>query len=716
MTKFGQILATDSRSRGRRGIAVRKRRRSSHYYAFLSYSHSDEALADWLFLQLERFRVPAGLAGRVTDNGVVPKRLIPIFRDQQELAAAKDLGAEIRSALATSQFLIVLCTPAAANSQWVNSEIDAFKRNHPDGCVLAAIGGGEPFASAIEGRSGEECFPPALREKYDQRGRPTGRKAEPLAADLRGDPDKRRTGFLKLVAGMLGVGLDDLVQRDTVRRQKRLAWVAAASLTGMAMTSVLAVAAIQARDSARDQRREAEGLVAFMLGDLKDKLEPIGKLDALDGVGQRVLAYYSKQGTADLPDNALMQRSQALSLSAQVSFLRGNLDTAQKLYHEALAGTGEALARDPGDPQRQFDHAQNVFWIGELARSLGHIGDAEKSFREYGRLADRMVEIEPNNLKWRMEVQYAREDIGIVLVAQRRFGEAGQQFASTIGPMQSLVTIDPANRDYQREFVNVLGWLADARRSEGRLDDAIFIRQKQISYLEQIIAKGTTDVGFRSQVPPARQALGLLLAARGRNGEAITEYRSGLAMANEMVAIEPENSVWLAEAAGIRLDLAKALLSAGARQETAAETASGCEMVASLRARNADVTYWRRLQTNCRVLRSRLSLIAGKIPDALALATQALASARSENSGDSIGDRYNVAAAYRLLGDVRRRSGDLEGAREAWTAGLDQLPRNVAEKPGEISERAELLSRAGRQSEAEPLVRRLALLGYQSTN
>ena len=126
-------------------------------------------------------------------------------------------------------------------------------------------------------------------------------------------------GFLKLVAGMLGVGLDDLVQRANTRRQRRLAWLAAASLVGNGGDRLLALTAIQARDSARDQRREAEGLVAFMLGDLKDKLEPIGRLDALDGVGAKVLDYYRKQDAADLPDNALLQRSRALSLSAQVA-------------------------------------------------------------------------------------------------------------------------------------------------------------------------------------------------------------------------------------------------------------------------------------------------------------------------------------------------------------------------------------------------------------
>jgi len=250
-------------------VRPRRSRRSLRYFAFLSYSHKDEELADWLHDELEGFRVPSELTGRLTDNGVIPKRLAPIFRDQHELAAADDLTQEIEQALGSSQFLIVLCSPEAARSRWTNAEIELFKRTRPDGCVLAAIAAGEPFASEMPGREAEECFPPALRQKFDRRGRPTGKRAEPLAADLRENGDGRRLGLLRLVAGMLGVGLDDLVQRETTRRHRRLAWLTAASLAGMAITSTLAFTAVRARDEARDQRSEAEGLVEFMLGDLK---------------------------------------------------------------------------------------------------------------------------------------------------------------------------------------------------------------------------------------------------------------------------------------------------------------------------------------------------------------------------------------------------------------------------------------------------------------
>jgi tetratricopeptide (TPR) repeat protein len=683
------------------------------YYAFLSYSHKDQTMADWLHRELERFRVPRSLAGQLTANGIIPKKLTPIFRDRHELAAADDLGEEIREALAASRYLIVLCSPDAARSRWVNAEIETFKRTRPDGCVLAAIVAGDPFASDVPGREQEECFPPALRERYDRRGRPTGKRAEPLAADMREKGDGKRAGFLKLVAGMLEVGLDDLVQRDTTRRHRRLAYLAAASLAGMAVTSGLAVAAIQARDSARDQRREAEGLVAFMLGDLKDKLEPIGRLDALDGVGSRVLAYYSKQDASELSDAALLQRARALSLTAQVAYLRGDYDGAARLYREAMAGTEEAIRRSPDDPQRLFDHAQNVFWVGDLARRRGQIGQAEAAFREYGRLAAAMVAIEPDNLKWRMEVQYARENLGTVLMSQRRFAEATRQFESALGPMQSVAAIDPGSKSHQLAVSNVFAWLADAQRALGRFDAAISLRERQVSLLERLSTRGATDVTVRDDLIPAHRAIGGLWTFRGDFERGIAHYRMGLAEANRLIAIEPNNSMWKDGAASIRLDLALNLLAIGRREEAVHQATVGCDAVTALRARDHSVVRWRRLETTCMSTKSRLALASGDEGQALTYAVRALASARAQRSDDPIEDRYNVAAAHRMVGDVRARLGDSEGARSAWSAGLAQLPSKTTERPHEMSVRADLLRLAGRGQEARPLIERLQAIGYK---
>lgn len=684
-----------------------------HYFAFLSYSHADQEIAEWLHEALEGFRVPRRLVGRLTENGAVPRRLTPIFRDRGELAASNDLSEEIEEALAGSRFLVVLCSPAAVASKWTNAEIAAFKRLHPDGEVFAAIVAGEPFAREMDGKEAEECFPPALLERYDSRGRPTGKPAEPIAADLRGEGEARRLGLMQIIAGMLGVGLDDLVQREGKRRQHRMQLIAAASLVGMLVTSGLALVAVQSRDAARDQRREAESLVAFMIGDLKDELEPIGKLDALGGVGSRVLAYYRKQDTSDLSDAGLMQRSQALSLTAQVAGLRGDKETARQLYQQAMQGTAEAIRRDPGDAERLFDHAQNVFHVGEIARDLGQAGQAEAAYREYKRLADRMVAMEPNNLKYRMEIQYSRENLGIVLFNQRRYAEAAALWESLLGPMESLAALDPDNSTYQKETGNLLNWLAQAQWVLGRLDAAIAIRQRQIALLERQLGGGSTDVQVREKLIPARRALGLLFTSRGQVERGNEQFHLALGEVNRLIAVESDNSRWKNMAAAVRLDLADNLLARGRRDEAAQEIAVACAVAAALSASDPKAASSRALQTTCLDRRSRLALASSATAQALALAERAFASAGSERSADPVTDRYRIAAQARLLGDVRKRAGDGDGATRAWAAGLSQLPSNVAERPWEMNERAGLLRRLGRLDEARPLSERLTAIGHR---
>ncbi len=715
MPKLAQLPANDPAPELSRAEIRRIRRFKHRYYAFLSYSHDDEEIAEWLHSELEAFRVPRALAGRLTANGVIPKRLSPIFHDRQELAAADDLGDEIRAALASSQFLIVLCSPDAAKSHWTNAEIDAFKRTRPEGCVFAVIVSGEPFASDIAGREDEECFPPALKEKYDRRGRPTGKRVEPLAADLREEGDGRRAGFLKLVAGMLGIGLDELVQRETMRRQRRLGYLVTASLGGMAVTSTLAITAIQARDAARDQRREAEGLIGFMLGDLKDKLEPIGKLDALDGVGSRVLAYYQKVGTTELSDAALTQRSRALALMGQVANLRGDLGGSERLYREAAAGTEEAVRRTPDDPQRLFEHAQNVFWIGELARRRGDSPGAERSAREYQRLAIKMVAADPNNMKWRIERQNADAELGIVLMDQRRFAEAARQFEGALRTIQAVAAIDPKNSDYQKSIAESFAWLADAEAAQGHLAVAIANRREQIDLLQRLMNQ-SDDVQYRQKMIPARQGLGRLLAATGDRPGAIGELTKGVAEAERLIPAEPDNTVWVEFAAHAKIGLAETLLASGRGAEAESHAVSACATMGGLLARDNHVQYWRRLLRDCLAIRSEIALRAGNGAAALPLAARALDVAKSTTSADKIADRFAVARAWRLIGDGRRAMGDNAGARSAWQSGFAVLPTGTPERPAEINERLRLLQRLGRKAEAGPLAARLAAIGYRGSS
>lgn len=202
------------------------------YWAFLSYSHRDHKIARWLHHSLETYRIPKQLVGRMGRCEPVPSRLFPVFRDREELPTSSDLGGNIREALRKSRYLIVVCSPAAAASRWVNEEILEFKRLGREACILCLIIAGEPNVGTAN-----ECFPPAIKNKLNASGELTDELVEPIAADLRQHGDGRRNALLKIMAGLLSVDFDSLKMRDRQRLFRRNIAIACCILIATAVAT-----------------------------------------------------------------------------------------------------------------------------------------------------------------------------------------------------------------------------------------------------------------------------------------------------------------------------------------------------------------------------------------------------------------------------------------------------------------------------------------------
>jgi hypothetical protein len=158
---------------------------SPRYRAFISYSHTDTKWATWLLKKLEGYRVPERFHGRTAPVGVVGGRLAPIFRHRDELPTADDLGEAVQAALRQSATLIVICSPTAARSRWVNEVAMSFKRLERGERIFAFVVSGEPNATD----PAQECFPPALRFALGDDGRLSPRPVELIAADAREHAD-----------------------------------------------------------------------------------------------------------------------------------------------------------------------------------------------------------------------------------------------------------------------------------------------------------------------------------------------------------------------------------------------------------------------------------------------------------------------------------------------------------------------------------------------
>ncbi len=394
------------------------------YRAFISYSHSDSKWADWLHRGLERYRPPKPLIGTVTSRGPVPGRLAPIFRDRDELASATDLGAVINKALEESGAQIVICSPKAAQSKWVNEEILAFKRLGREGQIFCLIVGGEPNATDVPGREVEECFPPALRFRLGADGVLSGRRTEPIAADARPGKDGAYNAKLKLIAGLLGVGFDALKRREMQRRNRRLFAFSCAAGAGMVLTSGLAAYALIQRAAAQRQtlRAEAEARTAkettrflvdlFKVSDpseargntvtareMLDKgaarvdrelaKEPAIQATLMDTLGTVYMGLGLYAQARPLLDRAVATRhrlpgidplelSDSLSHQGDLLALQAEFDAGEKAYREAMR---IASAR-PHDPQSQIDLANSLAGLGTLLDLEGRYADAEKTLRE----------------------------------------------------------------------------------------------------------------------------------------------------------------------------------------------------------------------------------------------------------------------------------------------------------------------------------------------
>lgn len=335
------------------------------YRGFISYSHSDAKMATRLHRWLEAYRVPRRLAGRETPFGPVPARLHPIFRDREELPTSADLGSQIQAALAVSATLIVVCSPRAATSRWVNEEILAFKRLGRGDRILCLIVGGEPNATGKPGREEEECFPPALRFHLVPDGSLSEIPAEPIAADLRTVGDGRRDAFLKVAAGLAGVGFDELRQRELQRQVRRAFTVSAVSLALLAAMAGLAVAALLARREAVQQR-------AIALRE-RDRAEDNFR-DARDAVDH----FYTKVAEDDLLRAEGLQPlrqdllEQALEYYRRFLEQRGN-DPDFASDAAVVQGNVASILADVGDPADALVAAEQATKVFETMQAANPI-------------------------------------------------------------------------------------------------------------------------------------------------------------------------------------------------------------------------------------------------------------------------------------------------------------------------------------------------------
>lgn len=580
------------------------------YAAFLSYSHHDRAAARRVQAAVEAYRVPESLVGTPGAHGPVPPRLRPVFRDEADLAASGDLSASVAQALDQSDALVVLCSPAAAQSAWVAEEVRRFKARAGPARVFALVIAGTPFAA--DGRLGDpaqECLPLPLRRVVTPAGEVTQAHAEPLVADIHAAGGAHHAR-LRLMAGLLGVPADSLVHREHGRRTRRLLGLAAALALALALTGALALMAVRGRDAAREERAQAERLISFMLGDLRGRLETVGRLDLMDAVALQTLRYYERQDSTSFGADSLAQRAQALRLLGELRMTRGDLPAAQRAFAEAAATTGELVTRAPGDGQRLFDHAQSEFWLGNVAFERGNLAEAETHFRAYAQASQQLVALDPERADWRAELGHGRVNLGAVAMRRRDWDAAATLFEAAVPAFREARWRDPKAASAYDE-AQALAWQADAQRYAGYLVEARAAREAEAKLYEDMLVREPSDAPAQAALAWSWQAQALLALDTGEGAAALDLARRAVAANARLVALEPANVEWAEARVAILRTMAEAQAATGDRSGAFAALDSASRASSALLSRDPERMTWRLARASVLVTRGELAAESG---------------------------------------------------------------------------------------------------------
>jgi WD40 repeat protein len=257
---------------------------SAGYDAFISYSHAaDGQLAPALQTGLQSLGKPW-----------YRRRALRVFRDKTSLSATPELWPTIEQALAGSRFFVVLASPEAAASRWVDQEVDWWRAHRSASTVLIGLTGGSlawDDARQAFDPVRTTALPPSALGWFTH---------EPLWVDLRWARQARHVSLrdprfrecvADLTAPIRGLPKDELIGED-IRQHRRTLRLARGGVALLALLTTLAVIAafiaVGQRNTAREQTRlaTARQVASAAVANIPQRLD-LSMLFAVQGYRQR---------------------------------------------------------------------------------------------------------------------------------------------------------------------------------------------------------------------------------------------------------------------------------------------------------------------------------------------------------------------------------------------------------------------------------------------
>lgn len=665
----------------------------SEFRAYISYSHQDEKFAAWFHRALESWKLPRKLAEELGTTN-----LRPVFRDRSDLRASPDLADSLGKALTNSDALIVVSSKKAADSHWVNEEIKTFRQEKGSGRIFTVICDDEP----------PTCFPAALLEDEN------GNKLEPIAADARPGHDGRNDALLKTIAALLDVRFDDLKRRE-LRRQYRNMTIAATVFALIAVLTIgLAITAYDARNDANRRREQAEDLISFMVGDLRTRLEAVGRLDVLDAVGDKSLSYFAALEDDELTPGTLLRRAQATRQIGEVRMSQGNMLEAQEAFMVSNNQAQQILGRHENPVEVQFELSQSHFYIGYVHYEQGEIEAAREQFEAYLQQATALLEQDPDNEGYLIEVSYAHSNLGSLELKANRMDRARSHFAATASIQKRQMDTYPDDIQPVKDYVETVSWLGEIAPDSFKALDYFL---QEVELRQRIVAVEDDKI----QQERLADALALLASQEMITGDiqgSRRHWSEAVALSSELARYDDENIRWARLKAYCQLGLIRMRTLVDDMDGLALTMDAVLSEFSEILTANPDselsrLDYMQGLAQVARLQRLSGRPFSGPVEEARRL------SAEGGYLEPSATTTSILAQLFLLSGDAYSASGNDDMARAEWQQGLTLMtnvfdggdaPRHILRAMTEVS----LLERLGKSAKTHTAMTRLTGSGFDA--
>jgi serine/threonine-protein kinase len=643
--------------------------------------------------------------GLVTDRQVLASRGITVFDLTEMVAESTGSGGGthlymapelVEGRAATVQadvYALGVMLYQAVAGDFTRSLAPGWRRDVPDEILqedIAALVDGRPERRMRDAQQVAE----RLRSVEERRAR---REAERREAELR-EAERRA------------------LERAHRRRKLALA-LAAASVAVLLVVSFLALQAIDARREAERRRGQAEGLVGFMVGDLREKLEPIGRLDILDEVGNQAIEYFEAVPVEDLSDEELFRRSETLRQIGEVRVNRGNLGSALAAYEESLSIAEILAARAADDRERLKGLGASHFGVGLVHWRQDELEAAEREFRAYLDVAGRLAALAPDEPEGQMEVAYAHSNLGSVHEARQSYEAALREYQASLEIRRRLVAADPVHGEWLAGLATAHNKVGSLLEQTGDLATAQDHYQADLEIQRRLLAATPDDLRLRRALSTAHSFLGNLSLSRGDLSAAEHHYGEALEILSDLVRHDPSNARWRRNHATVRARLGEILALRGDVDRALEETEAAVAVLVELVDHEPADVYWR---GDLALLNRSLGELRTERAEPLK-ALEPLERAKAlfrERLAESPEDAYlrqQLSQVETLLGVALQALGDTADARLRWRDAVAVLGPEVARSadPRTLDAWTRPLLHLGRNAEARTVLERLDRIGYR---